>query len=395
MKATGWIALVVAVVVAGGGGYWLGHRAAATPDKDDAPGAGGKTEEVKPVATVSVVTLRKTTIDQDVIAYGTIVAPASEVRVASVPFESRVTRVLVAPNETVKSGQPLVEVEGSAATKLAVEEARNGQSAAERDLQVVQQRYDQKLATNADLYTAQNNLRTAQGRLKNLEQGGAGAPAQLKAEADGIVSKVDVQIGQVVPIGNPLVEVAAQNRIEADLGVEPADAALLKAGQPVKLESNSATDANPISGTLRLIAQRVDPATRLVDVRASLPQGARLLLDSFVVATIERTLPDVLVVPRGAALPNEEGGYELFTVKDGKAVKHSVRLGVESDQVVQVIADDLTPGDQVVIVGNYELEDGMAVHAQPATTEPATTEPAATEPAGGTTTTRESAEGRS
>jgi membrane fusion protein (multidrug efflux system) len=394
MKATGWIALLVTVAVAGGGGYWLGHHASAAPDKDDAPAEGGKADEVKPVATVTVVPLRKTTIDEDVIAYGTIVAPPSETRVVSVPFESRVTKVLVAPGETVKAGQPLVEVEGSAATKLAVEEASNAQAAAERDLQAVQQRYDQKLATNADLYTAENNLRTAQGRLKSLQQGGAGAPSQLKAESDGIVSKVDVQIGQVVPIGNPLIEVAAQNRIEADLGVEPADAVLLKVGQPVKLEASSATDARPVPGTLRLIGQRVDPATRLVDVRASLPQDARLLLDSFVVATIARTLPDVLVVPRDAALPNEEGGYELFTVKDGKAVKHSVRLGIENDHEVQVISDDLALGDQVVIVGNYELEDGMAVRSQAATTEPSTTEPSTTEPAGGATT-QESAEGRS
>jgi RND family efflux transporter MFP subunit len=371
-----WIILVVAIAAAGGMGYWLGHRSAAS-GKDEAE-AGAETK-VEPTATVTVAPLRRATISTDIIAYGTVVVPASEISVVSVPFESRVTKMLVAPGETVTAGQPLVEVEGSAATLLSVEEARNTQAAAERDLEAVKQRYEQKLATNADLYTAENNLRTAQGRLKSLQQGGAGGPAQLKAEAAGIVSKVDVQIGQVVPIGNPLVEVAAQNRIEVHLGVEPEDAELLKAGQAVKLQPIDDADAKPITGKVRLIGQRVDPATRLVDVLVSLPPNTAMLLESFVVGTITRTSAGAMMVPRSAALPNEEGGYELFTVKDGKAVKHVIHIGVENDQDVQVIGEDLKEGDAVVTTGNLELEDGMAVRAQEGA-QPATTAPAGTQP---------------
>lgn len=375
---TAWVILIVAIAAAGAGGYWLGHRGAAF-GKDEAQPESGAETKVEPTATVTVEPLRRATISTDIIAYGTVVAPASEISVVSVPFESRVTKMLVAPGETVKAGQPLVEVEGSAATILAVEEARNTESAADRDLQAVKQRYEQKLATNADLYTAENNLRTAQGRLKSLQQGGAGGPAQLKAEAAGIVSKVDVQIGQVVPIGNPLVEVAAQNRIEVHLGVEPEDAELLKAGQAVKLQPIDDADAKPITGKVRLIGQRVDPATRLVDVLVSLPPNTAMLLESFVVGTITRTSADAMMVPRSAALPNEEGGYELFTVKDGKAVKHVIHLGVENDQDVQVSGEDLKEGDAVVTTGNLELEDGMAVRAQEAP-QPAATAPAETRP---------------
>lgn len=377
-----WIIFILAIAAAGGAGYWLGHRGGAAPDKDEAAAETDATK-IKPVAPVTVVPLRRSTLSADVIGYGTVVAPASEISVVSVPFESRVTKMLVAAGETVKPGQPLVEVEGSAATALLVEEAKNAQAAAERDLQVVKQRYDQKLATNADLYTAENNLRTTQGRLKSLQQGGAGGPTQLKAQAAGIISKVDVQIGQVIPIGNPLVEVAAQNRIEVALGIEPEDATALKVDQDVKLQPVGAADNKPITGKIRLIGQRVDPATRLVDVRVSLPPDSGLLLETFITGTIDRDAVDALIVPRDAALPNEEGGYEVFTVKDGKAVKHSVRLGIENDQQVQVIGEDLKEGDSVVTVGNYELEDGMAVAAQeapPAATEPAEKEPATAEP---------------
>src|SRR5947209_1052879 len=167
--------------------------------------------------------------------------------------------MLVTPGQVVSPGQELLEVEGSAATTLAVDEARNTVAAAERDLQLVKQRYDQQLATNAELYTAQNTLRTAQGRLQSLEQGGAGGPRQLKSDVAGVVSKVDVQLGQVVPIGSPLVEVAPQNKIEVRLGAQPDDVPALKPNQPVQLRFVDDPDVDPTEGKIRVISQRVDP----------------------------------------------------------------------------------------------------------------------------------------
>jgi RND family efflux transporter MFP subunit len=370
-SAVTWILVVLAIAAAGGVGYWLGHRGA-KPDKEEASSE-TSAEAAAPVASVTVVPLRRATISADVVAYGTVVAPPSEVSVVSVPFESRVTKISVAPGEPVKAGQMLAEVEGSAATVLAVEEARNAQAAAERDLQAVQQRYDQKLATNAELYTAQNNLRTAQGRLKSLQQGGAGGPAQLKAAAAGIVSKVDVQIGQVVPIGSPLVEVVAQNRIEVHLGVEPEDAESMSIGQAVSLQPIDDPDASPVAGKVRLMGRQVDPSTRLVDVLVSLPPDVPLLLQAFVIGTIPRTTSNGLVAPRDAALPGEAGSFTLFTVRDAKAVQHSVRVAVENDHDAQVVGDDLKEGDLVVTSGNLELDNGMAVQVQPALPAAATT----------------------
>jgi membrane fusion protein (multidrug efflux system) len=287
----------------------------------------------------------------------------------------------------VTAGQPLVEVEGSAATVLAVQEARNALAAAERDLQLVQQRYDQKLATNSELFTAQNAVKSAQARLHSLEQGGAAGPHQLNVDAAGIVSKVDVQAGQIVPVGGPLVEVADRKQIAVKLGVEPTDAAHLVAGQPVELLPVDVSATNPAAGKIRLVSQRVDPASRLVEVIVSPPEDSMLQLDSFVSGRITRSWSSAegFVVPREAALPEDDGSYSLFTVKDGRAVKHSVKIGIESGQEVQVISDDLKEGDSVVIVGNHELDDGIAVQAEPASqpspSEPAATEPAATEPA--------------
>jgi RND family efflux transporter MFP subunit len=377
-----WLLVLLAVAAAAGGGYWLGHRGGATAgvDKDDEKSA---TPDAKPVETVGVAVLRRGTIVEQIVAYGTVVAPPSDVDVVSVPFESRVTKVLVATGQVVSAGQPLAEVEASAGTALAVEEARNALAAAQRDLQLVQQRYDQKLATNSDLFTAQNAQKSTQGRLNSLQQGGAAGPRQLKSETAGIVSKVDVQVGLNVPAGGPLVEIANESRVAVKLGVEPKDAGVLKVGQSVDLTPLDNPRIKLAPGKIRMIGQRVDPATRLVDVIVTPSPDSKLLLESFVSGRMGKpsSSADGLLVPREAVLPDEDGGFTLFTIKDGHAVKHSVKVGIENDREAIVESNDLKEGDIVATVGNYELQDGMAVQLAPALTQPATTQPQTSEPA--------------
>jgi membrane fusion protein, multidrug efflux system len=70
------------------------------------------------------------------------------------------------------------------------------------------------------------------------------------------------------------------------------------------------------------------------------------------------------VVPASAVLP-EEQTYILYTIEKGHAVKHEVKLGLKTAEQVQVYGDDLKEGQPVVVSGNYELENNMAVEMEP------------------------------
>src|SRR5439155_26314051 len=107
----------------------------------------------------------------------------------------------------------------------------------------------------------------------------------------------------------------------------------------------------------------VDPTTRLATVLVSLPEDAHLMLETYVAAKITKAEHQAFIVPRDALLPQEGGGYSIFTDNAGHAVKRTVRIGLESDREVQIISDDVKAGDLVIVSGNYELEDGMAVEA--------------------------------
>jgi len=380
---TAVIAIIVVALAAAAGGFWLGaHRSSRGESTSEESDAGTKpAEEDKPVAEVTVAPLKRARIEQTVTAYGSVVAQAADVRVLAAPFESRVVQLLVAPGEQVAAGADLVRLEASPDALIALEEARNVAAGAQSDLQRTQQRFNDRLATNAELAQARQAADSAQLKLRSMTQRGVGTAETLKAAAPGIVSKIDVLEGQIIPAGGAVVELAAGNRIDVALGVEPGDAAALKVGQNVRLAPvDRAADRERVEGQVRMIGQRVDPATRLDTVLVSLPPDAHLMLETFVTGEIVRASADALVVPRDAILPQEDGGYALYTVENEKAKKHTVRIGLENDRATEVIADDLKPGDPVVVAGNYQLEDGMAVKSE-AATEPASTPEPATVPA--------------
>jgi RND family efflux transporter MFP subunit len=211
------------------------------------------------------------------------------------------------------------------------------------------------------LSAAEKTARDAEAQLSGLQRAGAGGDNRIHSDMSGVIAKVAAQNGQIVPSGGPLVEIVAENEIEVKLGVEAEDLSAAQEGASITVVAMNDPTATKVDGTIRLVTRRIDPTTRLVDVYVALPEGTKLLLDGYVRGEIQRTEKNALVVPRPAVLPNESREFEVFTVANNRATKHTVKIGAENINEIQVTADDLHEGDPVVSVGNYELEDGMAV----------------------------------
>lgn len=343
--------LVIAVVA--GGWYFLRHR-----------GADAAAEETaKPAAKVETAALKQQTIAQTLDVFGVVAAAPSGERVTAAPFDCVVRAVLVAPGASVAVGDVLMEIDPSPDTKLAFDSGRGALALATKALAATQERYDLKLATSQDLLAAQQAEQDARLKDASLAARGVGGNGKIVAAAAGVVSKLDLTAGALAPLGTALVAISTSGKLEVRLGVEAADVTSVAAGQTVTLESAN-RDLGKIASTVRSAGAALDPATGATDVRVPVPADAPLFLGEHVRASIELQKKDnALVAPRSAVLPDDDKQI-LFTVKDGKAVKHEVKLGLATDDLVEVSGTDLHPGDLAVTLGNYELEDGMAI--QPA-----------------------------
>ncbi len=320
----------------------------------------GTGEKENVTATIKVASMKKGTLESSISAFGSVLPAPGASQTISVAYECRVASIVVSEGQMVTTGTPLLTVTDSPDALLALEQARIDEKATEVQLQQIRNRHALKLADNGQLAQAEQAFDSAQARLKSLEARHLGGPQALRAKAPGVVTRIPVQVGAVLPPGSSLVELADTQHLEARLGAEPQDAVHLRSGGVLMLSMVDGKSAPTTQARIRTVSPAINPTTRLVDVFVSLPKGHPFVLGQYVVGKMLAATHEGLIVPYVAILP-DEGRYVLFTVKNGRAVRHEVQVLVQTSDRVQVFGRELDPTEPVVIQGNYQLQDGMAV----------------------------------
>lgn len=327
--------------------------------------------EEKPVARVETTPIKHQVITQTLDLFGIIASSPSGDLVVPAPFDCVIRAVHASTGAHVAAGDLLLEIAPSPDTELQLESARSAFALATKALTATQERYDLKLANSQDLIAAQQTEQDAKAKLTSYEKRGIGGDGRIVAVNAGTVSKFEVNSGSLVTAGSALITVTTENQLEARLGIEADDVAQAKPGQPATLSSINRPKTEPVKSSVRVMAASIDPASGSAEIRVPVPAGAALMAGEHVIGSIELQSKEALVVPRSAVLPDEDHQV-IFTVKDGKASRHEVQVGIASGDLVEISGGNLNTGDLVVTLGNYELTDGMSV--QTGTTEPKTTD---------------------
>ena len=293
-------------------------------------------------------------------AYGTVEFAASDAQTLAVQYEARVARVMVSAGHLVKKGQPLLALAASATSALELDKARRDAEVAAADLARLKRLRESGLATEIEVQTAQSAAGTAKELRDSLTARiGAAHEHVLLAPQDGVVDGLTAAPGDVVPAGTVIARVARADRLRVRLGVEAEDVPAIAAGQKVTISPLYA-GATSVAAQIEAIDQRVDAQTRLAAAMVRLPDASGLLPGAPVRAQIEqKASAAALAVPRAAVLYAAEAPYVF--VADGKiAHRRAVKTGAEDSGYVEIV-EGLKAGEPVIIQGNYELEDGMAI----------------------------------
>lgn len=186
----------------------------------------------------------------------------------------------------------------------------------------------------------------------------------VKAPFTGRLTKVNVEQGQFVKVGDPLVSLSDASIVEIPLPISLDDYAklipFLRAGRmPLTDLAENETSEPRWQGVLVRAAPQADERTRTVMVYVQVDntqQSTPLLPGVFVHARIAGpVLRDVLAVPREAVL--NQRGY-LF------AENQAVRRDVEIERTLHSLAlikSGFEPGDRVVLSNLDVLYDGAPI----------------------------------
>jgi multidrug efflux pump subunit AcrA (membrane-fusion protein) len=181
-------------------------------------------------------------------------------------------------------------------------------------------------------------------------------------EAQGENSATQAVAGEVVDPSRPLFRVADTSRMWLTLSVPVEDASLVKKGLPVRFRPDGGPEE--VSGAIDWISTAADQRTRMVEVRATLPNpDGRLRDETFGAGRIVLRREEAAVaVPEGAV--HSEGCCHVVFVRDkgyfdspeSPKVFHvrTVRPGPTADGFTEVIVG-LLPGEVVATAGSDVL----------------------------------------
>lgn len=369
--------MLLVVAVAATAGFALARWSTSGATASTGSGDVGEQTEQRHAVPVQTAIVRSGEIEEFARAYGTVQATPNAVRALSVPYEVRVTRVLVVAGQEVNAATKVLELVASPDALLQLRQAENALASAEANLAEVRRRLAEQLATNTELATTQQAEKAARTLLNELRRRGMSeGTATVEAGMAGIVDVVGAQPGQTVLAGTPLLALRPPDAVEARLGVAPEDAVGLKLGTSVVLlasgksrahadtERASGDSAAQIQGVVRLVVPQINLQSRLRDVTVSLPANTRLVPGDFVEAEWTARSAKGLVVPRGAT-QQLDGEWVVYVARDGKAQRHVVVLGLQDGVDVQIVSDEIREGDEVITVRNGQIEDGTPVEPEP------------------------------
>ena len=325
----------------------------------------------EPVRAVRVLTVADGSIT-DSQEYAAELLPQAESRLGF-RVGGKVVRRAVQVGQRVKAGQLLAQLD-PVDYRLAADVSKAQVASAQANLDLASaefKRYtglrEQNFISAAELERREANYKAALFQLQQTQaqaasQGNQTGYTSLIADVSGVVTAVDMELGQVVGAATPVVRVAQDGPRDAVFSVPEDKVGSIHIGMAadVRVWANGAV----LAGAVREIAPSADPVTRTFTVKVAL-KGA----------DIPALGTTVSVVPRGTVSASKEGiklpTSALYGAGDKTAVwvldsttmtvrKTAITLGeVQGNEVL--ITSGVKAGDQVITAGVHVLTDGQKV----------------------------------
>ena len=318
---------------------------ASCSSKDD---KSADTEKEK-VETVSVMKLQKHDIMR-VLTFSGVLQPYQKVAVAPA-LQGRITNLYVEVGDRVSQGQMLAKMDETQylSTKLNYENTKtdfNRIKILNDSNNIAKQTYDQ----------AKSGLEVLETSLKNLEQN-----TYLRAPFAGVVSARNYEPGELFS-GQAIYEIVQINTLKALVEVPETYFPQVKQG----MKLNIATDTykgETFPATIEVVYPTIDEKSHTFSIKLKIPNAAQKLRPGmYVSTTLEMGEEKTLTAPYNAVqkLQGSDERY-VFLAENGKAKRVVVRFGQRFDDNVEIIADEITEGKDLIIQGVAKLHDGTPI----------------------------------
>ena len=322
---------------------------------------------------VSVLVPTKQAVSSSVSFTGAIAA-RYDMPIANEGDTGRIVAVLVEAGDHVKPGQLLAKIDDSVTVQQVNRlEATLEQARAQAALSAAEYRRAEGVAAAGALSAEDIEKRRATSvtdaaNVKVVAAQLAEAQARLgrtriTAPVEGIVLTRKAEVGQIAnPGGDVLFRIESGGEVEMRGQIAEQDLAQVKVGQAATVYLTGI--AGPFAGKVRLLGAIIDPATRLGDIRITLPPDPALRPGAFARAVVTIDQAQRSVLPQTAVLADTNGSYVLIVNSADRVERRAVRIGGTTETGV-IVAEGLSGTERVVATAGGFLRDGEAVKVAP------------------------------
>jgi membrane fusion protein (multidrug efflux system) len=318
-------------------------------------GTGTHKQEQK-VVSVSTLALAPSTVEQSVLATGTLIAN-EELDLKS-EIAGRITQINFQEGKPVSQGQLLIKL-NDADLKATLKKLDLQQALAQREETRAKKLLDQKLISLEEYESKLNAVQIVQADIDRTQSDIA--KTELRAPFSGVVGLRSVSAGSTIDLATSIAHIQQINPIKIEFSLPEKYSHSIALGSTVRFKVTGSD--KEYNAKVYALEPKIDPATRTVKVRATAPNTEGSLTPG-AFARVEITLSrndDALTVPTSAIVPQIEG-QSVYVLSGGKAVSKIVTTGIRTDTTVQILTG-LLPGDSVVTTGVMQLRQGMHVRS--------------------------------
>ncbi len=317
-----------------------------------------------PPEAVTTLVVAQESWDESLSAIGTVTAAQGVTVSADLP--GIVEDITFDSGKAVRRGEVLVKLDARQ------EEAQLKAAEAQRDLRRLQLKRLQDLrakgvTSQAESDSAEAEFTQAEARVGEIRA--ALDRKTIRAPFSGILGIRQVNLGQYLDAGDPVVPLQALNPVHVDFSVPQQQVVHLQVGTEIEVSAEGLV-GGPVSGEVTALDSIVDVATRNIQIRSTFDnREGRLRPGMFVEVRAVLGAGQELVALPASSISYAPFGDSVFIVEQLEGPnggsylgvrQQFVRLGAARGDQVAVLSG-VEPGAEVVTSGVFKLRNGVAV----------------------------------
>jgi RND family efflux transporter MFP subunit len=270
-------------------------------------------------------------------------------------ISERIIEINVKSGQYVSKGTVVIGLDKAGATSQYFQ-VRAGYLNSEKDLDRMKALFKEGAVSRQLLDGTQTQYDVAKANFEAVK-----STVELTAPLSGIVTAINVNVGELANPGMAIVVIAKIENMKALFNVGEDDIAGIYSGQPADVFSELKPDLI-MNGKIVQLSKSANVQSRTFDIKTLFHNTTDKWFKPgmFCRVNVElKSLHGITAIPFGSVV-KDNNSSRVFVISDGKASFRNITTGISDGENVEVLSG-LKDGDEIVTLGMNKLKEGTIV----------------------------------